>query len=274
MSYLAEAEIEEITYPWLVFKLKDRLFAVNSEHTSSIIQMPERVEAMPGAAKKVRGIINLRGSIIPLLDLRVIFDMPSMEQEYIEFRDMLEARKQDHLNWVKELKRCVETGDEFKLATDPHKCAFGRWYDSFETEYQTLRHHLNKINEPHKRLHRAAEEVFSCNQKHELCEREECLKVTLQRVEEEYVPKIVHLLDEAKELFRQQFHPMVVILNNGEELVGIIVDEVIAVENLEKIADKGDFSKFNDSQYMEGVSQRPGSNGLILMLSNKYFQVN
>jgi chemotaxis signal transduction protein len=266
-------ELEKVVYPWLVFKVKERLFAVNSENASSIVQIPKLVEPVPGSPAQMRGIINLRGSIIPLIDLRMVFGMTTMEQEYNGFKDMLEARKQDHLNWVNELKRCINTGEEFKLTTDPHKCAFGRWYDSYKTEVQSVKYHLNKIDEPHKRLHQAAEEVLKCEQKCDECKRSECLKTIMDRVSDELVPRIVSLLDEAKEVFRQQYHEMVIILDNGQQLVGIIVDEVVAVENLEKIAEQTDLANFQNSQYIEGVSQRQGSEALVILLNHQFFQL-
>lgn len=60
------------------FSLGDNFFAVDIMRIKEIIQ-PQRLSALPKASQNLDGVINLRGSIIPVMDLRKRFCMPARE---------------------------------------------------------------------------------------------------------------------------------------------------------------------------------------------------
>jgi purine-binding chemotaxis protein CheW len=59
----------------VVFKISDELFAVETAKVLSITDMTE-VTKVPKAPVHIRGLINLRGSIIPLLDINLLLNIP------------------------------------------------------------------------------------------------------------------------------------------------------------------------------------------------------
>ncbi|MBK1812947.1 chemotaxis protein CheW [Clostridium sp. YIM B02505] len=59
----------------VVFKISDELFAVETSKVQSITDMTE-VTKVPKAPEHIRGLINLRGSIIPLLDINLLLNIP------------------------------------------------------------------------------------------------------------------------------------------------------------------------------------------------------
>lgn len=59
----------------VVFKISDELFAVETSKVQSITDMAE-VTKVPKAPEHIRGLINLRGSIIPLLDINLLLNIP------------------------------------------------------------------------------------------------------------------------------------------------------------------------------------------------------
>lgn len=250
-----ENNTEEIEFPWLIFKLQNEYYTFNSQLVSGIMTLPKEIISMPKAPAHVRGVFELRGEIIPLIDLRVLFGMKSLLTEYHEFADMLEQRKQDHIRWVKELKASADEKRAFTLATDPHECAFGKWYYNFRSELHSVNHHLGKIEEPHKKLHEAALEVQNCQQNCDSCERKECLKEIFRRLSEDYVPKILSLLEESKEAFKDDFREMVVVLDKDKQKFGIIADEIVSVENLENVSTKATTESFHASEFVSGVKK-------------------
>ena len=58
----------------VVFKLADEEYGVDIASVQSIIQMQE-ITAVPGATSFVAGVINLRGSVIPVINLRKRFGL-------------------------------------------------------------------------------------------------------------------------------------------------------------------------------------------------------
>lgn len=60
------------------FRLKDDLYAVDIMRIKEIIR-PQKLASLPHAPPFVDGIINLRGAVIPVVDLRKKFAMPARE---------------------------------------------------------------------------------------------------------------------------------------------------------------------------------------------------
>ena len=152
---------KEIKYPYIVFKLVDTYYCVSSECISTIVQLPQ-YDKIPESPETVTGMFRYRNQVIQMLDLRTTFGFKSLAEECRDFEKMIDARKQDHIKWVNELETAVTAGTPFLLGRDPHQCALGRWYDSFTSENNVVNFHLRKIDDPHKRLHMAADNIEHC----------------------------------------------------------------------------------------------------------------
>lgn len=72
-SYLMATENLDEMY--LCFSLGEEEYAVGIRQVAEIIGLP-RIMAVPDLPDYVRGVINLRGKVIPLLDVRLRFRMP------------------------------------------------------------------------------------------------------------------------------------------------------------------------------------------------------
>jgi len=62
----------------VVFRLGEETYAVDIEMIREIIQL-QPITRVPGTAHSIEGVINLRGSIIPVVDLRKRFRLVSIE---------------------------------------------------------------------------------------------------------------------------------------------------------------------------------------------------
>lgn len=71
----------------------------------------------------------------------------------------------DHLVWANGLANSILLSQQFTGELDPHKCAFGRWYDEFITSdvYRNgsfqLKQTIDAINQPHLKLHQSASQI-------------------------------------------------------------------------------------------------------------------
>lgn len=70
----APAEPVAIGEQYLVFSLLDREFAIQAEHIQGVERLAD-VTTVPNVAPWVMGVINLRGSICSVVDLRAFLDM-------------------------------------------------------------------------------------------------------------------------------------------------------------------------------------------------------
>lgn len=62
----------------IVFELENEEYALPVEHVGAIERM-QPITRIPATADFVKGVINLRGVIIPVIDLRLRFDMEKAE---------------------------------------------------------------------------------------------------------------------------------------------------------------------------------------------------
>jgi purine-binding chemotaxis protein CheW len=74
----ANTTTEELQF--VVFKLADEEFAVEVAQVQEIIQMLD-ITRLPRAPHFIKGIINLRGKILPVLDLRERLSLPPASPE-------------------------------------------------------------------------------------------------------------------------------------------------------------------------------------------------
>jgi purine-binding chemotaxis protein CheW len=59
----------------LAFSLSGEIYAVESEHISLVMPLSQYTP-LPGTPAHVLGIVNVRGRIVSVLDLRVLFELP------------------------------------------------------------------------------------------------------------------------------------------------------------------------------------------------------
>ena len=145
-------------YPWVILKLEHELYGIAAPYVQTMVAMPE-ITAVPHQPACNRGVINLRGQVMPLVDLRLRLGMSSYLAKIDALVDMVKHREQDHVNWLAELESSVREKREFTLTTDPHKCKFGQWYDHYKPVSLSETQLLQQFDGPHKRIHGLAKKV-------------------------------------------------------------------------------------------------------------------
>lgn len=63
---------------YLSFKLGEELFATNVEKVLNILEY-KKITKIPDAPAYMKGVINLRGKVLPVVDMRVKFGLPETE---------------------------------------------------------------------------------------------------------------------------------------------------------------------------------------------------
>jgi purine-binding chemotaxis protein CheW len=72
------AELAEMTQ-YLTFKLQDEVFALDISTVREVLDFTT-ITKVPRTPDFMRGVINLRGSVVPVIDLRLKFEMPMIEK--------------------------------------------------------------------------------------------------------------------------------------------------------------------------------------------------
>lgn len=260
-------DFEKYTFPWLIFKLNNNDFAVNCETITSITILPTQVTAVPQMPEYTRGLLNLRGTVIPLLDMRCLFGMPSLESECANFAALMDNYIHRHLEWVKELEQSARNNIEFTGETNHHKCAFGIWYDNYKSTNNMVNFHMKKIDEPHKKVHAVGEEIRAIMKEPASPKRQKHIEEALLRLNKQIVPQLVSIIKETNTVLRESYREMVVVLENGKYKIGMIVDEVQSVEQLTYLCKDNDMQAVCDAKYITGVGKSAKTSNMILLVN-------
>ena len=213
--------------PFVLFQVKDGLYAVSSQNVREIVILP-KVVAVPNLSPDIRGVINLRGKVMQLIDLRLKLGLPSAKAELDELIQLLSDREQDHQKWLAELEACVRDNRPFKMARDPHACKFGQWYDKYQTDNSLLKMALRKMAEPHQIIHATADLAL---QQVERGDKEGALGLLAERRNHE-LAELAKLFEEARGLLRDHHRELAVVLGRGEKRFAISIDQMEAVERI------------------------------------------
>jgi len=221
--------MKEFGFPLVMFRLSDRLFGLDSSCVNEMLVLPPLAH-LPATQDYIRGVMNLRGTVIMVVDLRKMMNMSTVEQDLAKLIELLGKREQDHINWLTELDNSIKEHREFKLTTNPHACAFGKWYDTYKATNVIMENHLRKFDAPHKRIHALGMEAVTLvkNSKVEeataLIEREKNVTLAL----------LVNLFAEAKKLMRETVREIVIVLTHQGRSIGVSVDSIESVEHLKE----------------------------------------
>ena len=74
---VAEAAAEAIQY--LTFRLEDEIYATNISQVREVLEF-SKVTKVPRTPDYMRGVINLRGHVVPVMDLKLRFGMSRTEK--------------------------------------------------------------------------------------------------------------------------------------------------------------------------------------------------
>jgi purine-binding chemotaxis protein CheW len=78
MDLSTVSEADEIKNLYLTFEVAGETYAVAILHVTEIVGV-QRISAMPDVPDFIRGAMNLRGKVIPVMDVRLRFGMPWQE---------------------------------------------------------------------------------------------------------------------------------------------------------------------------------------------------
>lgn len=186
------------------------------------------VHAIPDGPVHMRGIINLRGSVLPVIDLRIRLGLPSAAKELDELLAIFDAREQDHKNWIAELDASIRERRPFALTTDPTKCAFGRWYGSLKTDNVVLATYLKRIDAPHREIHRRGAEAISLQAQGDSASAQ----AIAAHIREYSLKETLALFQDAKAALREAQREVAVVARGEQGRFAVVVDAVESVEQL------------------------------------------
>jgi chemotaxis signal transduction protein len=247
---------------WIVCRVDKLPIAVPATHVREMMRLP-RARPIPQAPAELRGLMQLRGVVLPVIDLRQRFGLPSWQAGIDALCAMLRQREQDHRNWLAELDSSVSEGREFKLTTDPHACAFGKWYDNYRPDDPWLAAALRKFDAPHRRIHAVGVDAISLMRKNQTTAAQEVIRGTRDTDLQTMIGLFVDLQARIRETFVET---AVVVEANGRSCA-IAVDAIESVETLKPGAAPEMPSLVSSiEKLVSGIGHRASDGSLIMLM--------
>lgn len=89
-------KVEKVDYKMVTFSLAGKDYGIDIMNVKEISKA-NRFTLVPNADSYVRGVYNLRGDIISIIDLRIMFNLPAQRQEEQNLENMIILRLEDYL---------------------------------------------------------------------------------------------------------------------------------------------------------------------------------
>ncbi|MEO1270700.1 MAG: chemotaxis protein CheW, partial [Myxococcota bacterium] len=190
----------------VLFRLGKGLFGISVSQVCELLVLT-RPTSVPNTPHYVRGVINLRGQVVPVIDLRLRLGMVSLEEEMVQLYNQLELYEQQPAAWLAELEASVREQRPFQKETDPNESAFGRWYKDFSPQSIILQNHMIHFDEPHRAIHAIAPKVAKLV-------RDGCDEQALQLIEQtrdSALKPMAPLFEQAKALVSEECREIAVV---------------------------------------------------------------
>lgn len=248
--------------PWVVFNLGSEVYALSIDTIEEIVRV-DGVAPLPGVPAYVRGLMTLRGRALPVLDLRTRLGMPSLDAEREALITMLQVREQEHRDWLSELEHSVVEKRPFGLAIDPHQCAFGRWYDTFETQNQTLDSVLRRFDAPHKAIHGIAQAVTDLVSRQAF---DDALAL-IERTRNGELALMIQIFASTRQIIRELRREVVLIVRQFGRSYALAVDAVESIEPLALNEDTNGVLDADEEHAVASIAQGSREHGVVMVLN-------
>lgn len=253
--------------PWVLLELNGVIYATSCESVLSLNQLPDATP-LPKAPPEIRGVINFRGRLIELVDTRKLLDIKSITEEIEEFNEMMNQRYNDHLNWLNTLENTVKNDTEFTLTTDPHKCAFGKWYDGYKSKNTNIMFlsTFAKFDKPHKEIHGIAHQAEHLIERGD---RQGAMNL-IESTKNTKLAEMLGLFKDLKDAYQNSRKEIVVVIGEDESnCVGLSVDQITAIEHLSDFDESLVKDSMTGTSYLSGIAKRKDGS-VVILLNDEY----
>jgi len=253
--------------PWVIFKLENLKFAIDSNFVAGM-EITGNVSEIPNTDSSIRGVFQFRDKNVSLIDLRTRLELRSLRDEMMDFCKMLKAREEDHRNWLSELDASIHENREFRLTTDPHKCAFGKWYDNYVPPNHTMKNLLQKFDGPHKRIHSIAQKVRESADAGNITEAEKLIK----RSRETDLAEMINLFDEVRIEFRNSQRETTIVYETADGYKAFAVDQVLTVERVklfDRTVEQAEYLNLSQNSLIHSIAKQTKTDEVVYLINHE-----
>jgi chemotaxis signal transduction protein len=266
-------QIDKNSLPWLTFLLCGNAYAINSKYIDGITTRPEDITPIPDSQEKYIGMLNVRGNVFPLLDMRKQFKILSIDEEMASFEADIERFIASHKERLRAVEDAFTRGGEpdFKVVDDAAKCEYSLWLDKKFHKKDKVYETLMKADSAHKTLHQLPAKIYQVMSEDYLDPRKSKHEEGENLIEEarEDFRIFSDTLTEAEYSYRRRFRETIINLADGEDRLGILVDEVLGVGTIDPVKDSKNLNSVYQSKLFCGVAKSDKTDKEILIIDEE-----
>lgn len=240
--------------PWIIFDLRHQLYAVSTDKVTGISQILP-ITSVAGAPAMFLGVCNVRGQVVPLLNLKAFLKIDDGAAENEKMLTALRYKSGGVEDYLRELKRCVETGEKFAVDSDyfGDRIDCKHYHENSETAAYIKRiHELQTELEGYGAAVNSGRNVFA--------QAAACGK----KLENTVSNAIDYISDTSKKM-------MICLSDDADSMdpcMAFTVDTVKAVDSLELVGHKESGNHLFMSGQIYGVAHNDKLKGEILVIDN------
>lgn len=241
--------------PWLIFTLGGNAYAVNSRYVNGIEMKSDRITPLPQAPEVYCGMVERRGEVYPLLNMRKVFGLKSLDEELGEFRKLVEDKIGEEKAWFSKIISQLESGGNAHIVNQNNH----KFFDMLSEYGSAVTAKVDKA----KRAFGNLSEILNDIQAAAPEEKE----VLLNRAKSEVFKQVLISLDGIVKAQENSFREIVVVLNDGDQMLGLLVDQVLAVDKIRSVTGSERMRVLMQSKYFEGVARNDRVDIEILVIN-------
>ena len=271
-------ELGDSVTRYVVVEINHNLYGMSTESTVELMSgAMAQITRVPHSPDYISGVINHRGTIIPVIDMRSLFGFHPREAEADKFAKMFEGFKEGYAHWLNVLQDAVYSNAAFSESTDPTKCSFWKWYQSvvdgsaplskLAENDPILKSFVDRFETPHRKIYGLAEKVIRLRDEGNVEKAVD--RINMVRANE--LAELSGLFDQILNAVSTKLESMLVITEVGARKAAIAVDGVSFVVDCENDTIESLPDTAENTEFLSGlVHQGDGSYILIADLEHVY----
>ncbi|MCM1328659.1 MAG: chemotaxis protein CheW [Ruminococcus sp.] len=249
-------DVNTSVLPWLIFTLGGNAYAINSSFVNGIEMKSEKITPLPNAADVYCGMVERRGEVYPLLNMRKIFGFKSLDNELSEFKKIIEAKIAEEKAWFGKIIAQLESGETVHMINQNNN----RFFDMLSEYGSALTAKIDKAKRAFYDLSAAL------NKAAEAAPEKRDAEVNAAK---EAFRQVLTALDGITKAQENSFREIDVVISDGSQMMGLLVDQVLAVDKIRSVVGSERMRVLMQSKYFEGVARNDRVDLEILVVNEE-----
>jgi purine-binding chemotaxis protein CheW len=255
--------LEEIQL--VTFLVENEEYAFPIDIVREVLRVGNITE-VPNVVSYVVGILTVRNSVLPVVDIRKLFGMKLLVDELSKELEMMEkASKQ----WMDLFRQSIVLGTGFRNDTDAENTQLGKWIDNFRTASEGIGKAIQDLRYSNFKLYEVGKSIASKSKDCSIDESVKAVDANLIPVYKQLELKFEQMKDSIRKEISEDQRILVVDINGKP--VGILVDRMQQVIRVPKNTLENPPTIFSSekSEVLKSIVKIDEGKRIILLLNEK-----